>query len=91
MLERGLGYHLQQRKNGFFAKRNTKGFVPSDGHWRFIVLYASPHCNSTSYIGDPIGEKRSLRRSLFLYKNIQTLAYVIFLLYLCTRKGFEIV
>ena len=40
MLERGLGYHLQQRKNGFFAKRNTKGFVPSDGHWRFIVLCA---------------------------------------------------
>ena len=40
MLERGLGYHLQQRKNGFFAKRNTKGFVPRDGHWRFIVLCA---------------------------------------------------
>ena len=40
MLERGLGYHIQQRKNGFFAKRNTKGFVPPDGHWRFIVLCA---------------------------------------------------
>ena len=40
MLERGLGYHLEHRKNGFFAKRNTKGFVPSDGHWRFIVLCA---------------------------------------------------
>ena len=40
MLERGLGYHLQRRKNGFFSKRNTKGFVPSDGHWRFIVLCA---------------------------------------------------
>ena len=39
-LERGLGYHLQRRKNGFFAKRNTKGFVPPDGHWRFIVLCA---------------------------------------------------
>ncbi len=40
MLERGLGYHLQRRKNGFFAKRNSKGFVPPDGHWRFIVLCA---------------------------------------------------
>ena len=40
MLERSLGYHLQQRKNGCFAKRNTKGFVPPDGHWRFIVLCA---------------------------------------------------
>jgi hypothetical protein len=40
MLERGLGYHLVQRKNGFFARRDSKGFVPSDGHWRFIVLCA---------------------------------------------------
>ena len=40
MLEKGLGYHLQRRKNGFFSKRNTKGFVPNDGHWRFIVLCA---------------------------------------------------
>ena len=40
MLKRGLGYHLEHRKNGFFAKRNTKGFVPPDGHWRFIVLCA---------------------------------------------------
>ena len=40
MLEQGLGYHLQRRKNGFFSKRNTKGFVPNDGHWRFIVLCA---------------------------------------------------
>ena len=40
MLERGTGYHLEHRKNGFFAKRNTKGIVPPDGHWRFIVLCA---------------------------------------------------
>ena len=40
MLERGLGYHIEHRKNGFFAKRNTRGYVPPDGHWRFIVLCA---------------------------------------------------
>ena len=40
MLERGLGYHIEHRKNGFFAKRNSKGHVPPDGHWRFIVLCA---------------------------------------------------
>lgn len=40
MLERGLGYHLVQRKNGFFARRDSKGHVPPDGHWRFIVLCA---------------------------------------------------
>ena len=33
---RGFGYHIQKRKNGFFAKRNSKGIVPQDGHWRFI-------------------------------------------------------
>ena len=40
MLERGLGYHLVHRKNGYFARRDSKGFVPRDGHWRFIVLCA---------------------------------------------------
>ena len=37
---RGFGYHIQKRKNGFFAKRDSKGIVPPDGHWRFIVLCA---------------------------------------------------
>ena len=51
MLERGLGFHLQQRKNGFYAKRNSKGFVPPDGHWRFIVLCAEMARNGL-YITD---------------------------------------
>ena len=37
---RGFGYHIQHRKNGFFAKKNSKGTVPPDGHWRFIVTCA---------------------------------------------------
>ena len=37
---RGFGYHIQKRKNGFFAKRNTKGSVPHDGHLRFIFACA---------------------------------------------------
>ena len=40
MLNTSLGYHIEHRKNGFFAKRNSKGQVPPDGHWRFIVLCA---------------------------------------------------
>lgn len=40
MLERGLGYHLVERKNGFIARRNSKGSVPPDGHLRFIFLCA---------------------------------------------------
>lgn len=36
----GYGYHIQRRKNGFFVKRNSKGDVPPDGHWRFILACA---------------------------------------------------
>ena len=39
-LGRGFGYHIQKRKNGFFAKRNAKGSVPRDGHLRFILSCA---------------------------------------------------
>ena len=39
-LGQGFGYHIQKRKNGFFAKRNTKGEVPRDGHLRFILSCA---------------------------------------------------
>ena len=39
-LGRGFGYSIQRRKNGFFAKRNSKGIVPPDGHWNFIVSCA---------------------------------------------------
>ena len=39
-LGRGFGYHIQRRKNGFFAIRSSKGSVPPDGHWRFIAACA---------------------------------------------------
>ena len=35
-LLKGCGYHIEHRKKGFFSKRNQRGNVPSDGHWRFI-------------------------------------------------------
>jgi len=50
-LEKGLGYHLEHRKNGFFSKRDQRGHVPSDGHWRFIVLCAEMAQNGL-YIND---------------------------------------
>lgn len=50
-LERGLGYHIEHRKNGFFSKRNQRGHIPSDGHWRFIVLCAEMAQNGL-YIKD---------------------------------------
>ena len=39
-LGKGFGYHIQRRKNGFFAKRNSKGEIPADGHLRFIFFCA---------------------------------------------------
>jgi len=35
-LGKGYGYHIQRRKNHFFAKRNSLGVVPTDGQLRFI-------------------------------------------------------
>lgn len=36
-LNSNYGYHLERRKNGIFGKRNQRGYVPPDGHWRFIL------------------------------------------------------
>jgi hypothetical protein len=36
----GYGYSIQRQRGGFFSKRNSKGKVPPDGHWRFIVTCA---------------------------------------------------
>lgn len=64
MLERGLGYHLEQRKNGFFAKRNSKGQVPPDGHWRFIVLCAELAQNKL-YITDIQVCREEVKKALY--------------------------
>ena len=40
MLNSSLGYHIEHRKNGFFSKRNQRGIVPPEGHWRFILTCA---------------------------------------------------
>ena len=41
---RGFGYSIRHYKSKkgvrFFAKRDSKGIVPHDGHWRFILTCA---------------------------------------------------
>ena len=64
MLERGLGYHLVQRKNGFFARRDSKGVVPPDGHWRFIVLCAELARNKL-YITDIRVSREEIKKALY--------------------------
>ena len=75
MLEQGLGYHLQRRKNGFFSKRNTKGFVPNDGHWRFIVLCAEIAQNGL-YITDIKVDWLELQSALYEAKCFTASAQV---------------
>ncbi len=62
-LERGLGYHLEHRKNGFFSKRDQRGSVPPDGHWRFIVLCAEM-AKIGLYIKDIEVSRKELRSAL---------------------------
>ena len=39
-LGRGFGYAIRPNGKRFFGKRNSKGIVPHDGHWRFILTCA---------------------------------------------------
>lgn len=39
-LNRGYGYAVQKRKSGYYGVRKSRGFVPPDGHLRFIVACA---------------------------------------------------
>ena len=61
---RGFGYHIQKRKNGFFAKRDSKGIVPPDGHWRFIVACAEL-ANNGLHISDVKVDWMELQRALY--------------------------
>ena len=36
----GYGYAVQKQRGGYYAKRNSKGIVPPDGHLRFILKCA---------------------------------------------------
>lgn len=51
MLDRGTGYYLRSTKKGRFYSQRSKGHVPPDGHWRFIVLCAELAQNGL-YISD---------------------------------------
>ena len=64
MLNTSLGYHIEHRKNGFFAKRNSKGYVPPDGHWRFIVLCAELAQNKL-YITDIRVSREEVKQALY--------------------------
>ena len=63
MLNPELGYHLEHRKNGFFAVRNNTP-APPDGHWRFIVLCAELAQNHL-YISDIQVSREEMKRAIY--------------------------
>ena len=64
MLNSSLGYHIEHRKNGFFSKRNQRGLVPPDGHWRFIVTCAEL-AQTKLHIADIRVTREELKQALY--------------------------
>ena len=63
-LGQGFGYHIQRRKNGYFAKRNSKGVIPPDGHWRFILTCAQLAQNKL-HIADIRVSREELKQAMY--------------------------
>ena len=64
MLNSSLGYHIEHRKNGFFSKRNQRGIVPPDGHWRFILTCAELAQNKL-HIADIRVSREELEQAMY--------------------------
>ena len=63
-LGRGFGYHIQKRKNGFYAKRNSNGEIPPDGHLKFILSCANL-AQSKLHIADIRVSREELKSALY--------------------------
>lgn len=50
-LDNYTGYYIRHAEDGFFAQRTSRGHVPPDGHWQFIVICAE-QCQRGSHIQD---------------------------------------
>ena len=64
MLNSSLGYHIEHRKNGFFSKRNQRGIVPPDGHWRMILTCAQL-AQSKLHIADIRVSREELKQAMY--------------------------
>ena len=67
-LGRGFGYHIQKRKNGFYAKRNSNGEIPPDGHLKFILSCANL-AQSKLHITDVQLSRDELKQALWEAKH----------------------
>ena len=59
----GFGYSIRRRGNCFFAMRSPKGYVPMDGHWRFIKACADLALNDL-HVNDILVTTKELRAAL---------------------------
>ena len=64
MLNSSLGYHIKKQKNGFFSKRNQRGIVPPDGHWRMILTCAQL-AQSKLHIADIRVSREELKQAMY--------------------------
>ena len=64
MLNSSLGYHIEHRKNGFFSKRNQRGIVPPEGHWRMILTCAQLAQNKL-HIADIRVSREELKQAMY--------------------------
>ena len=71
-LGRGFGYSIRSYKSKnkvrFFSKRDSKGVVPPDGHWRFIVACAEL-AHSSLHIEDIQVDWLELQTALYEAKH----------------------
>ena len=61
---RGFGYSIQRRGERFYGVRNSRGNVPLNGHWLFIVTCAQmAMCNL--HISDILVSAEELRVAIY--------------------------
>lgn len=82
-LGKGFGYHIQRRTEHdgtirFWGVRKSKGAVPPNGHWKFILSCVNL-AQSKLYITDIHVERRELADALSeagLYKLADNVKYI---------------
>ena len=71
----GFGYSIQRQRGGYCSKRNSKGIVPPDGHWRFILACATL-AHQRLHITDIRVHWMELQTALYFARHFQAAEHV---------------
>ena len=74
-LGRQYGYTIQKRKGRFYAVRFSKGEIPPDAHWRFILSCADV-ARLKLHICDIAVSQKELREALLEAKHYVAAGYL---------------